>query len=257
MIPIKTVRFIIVLLAVVFVFVRMCIAGTWIDDFSDRTLRDWGGGVINDEFSATVVDGHFNYRGKNQDANFRFINWGLGKIQDFSLELKFMVRNVRVPTESGWSIQYEAVKEETRELEGFLDFEFRYSLGAVVEPNVAFVTIYWNVPKDNPKIGHVVLRPNAIARARFVYKKEVWYTLKIERDGNEYIFWIGDIGLFLRDEILPIGSIGIRFHGRCTIWLDDFTVTGPTVPDGGPGVLGVNPLAELVTTMWGKLKAQN
>ena len=40
--PIKTFRFMIVLLGTVVLFGRMCIAGTWIDDFSDRTLRDWG-----------------------------------------------------------------------------------------------------------------------------------------------------------------------------------------------------------------------
>ena len=122
--PIKSFRFMIVCLGIIVVYGKMCIAGTWIDDFSDQTLRDWGGELINDEVSATVVNGQYNFRGKKQEANHRMTNWELGKIQDFSLELKFMVRNVRNPADSGWSVQYEAVNEDTMELEGIADFGF-------------------------------------------------------------------------------------------------------------------------------------
>ena len=153
MIPNKTVRFIIVLLGTIVLFVRMCIAGTWIDDFSDKTLRDWGGEPMDDMYSAAAVDGHFNYKGKKQEANHRMTNWELGEIQDFSLELKFMVRNVQNPAESGWSIFFEDFNEETRKLEGKLDFGFSYSHGVIVEPNVAFVTIIWSVPEHIPQFG--------------------------------------------------------------------------------------------------------
>lgn len=256
MIPIRIILFMIILPGFIVVFGRMCIAGTWIDDFSDQALRDWGGGQTDDKLSATVVDGQYNFRGKKQEANYRIANWGLGKIQDFSLELKFMVRNVRNPADSGWSVQYEAFNGETMELEGIVDFGFRYGLGVDVEPNVAFVKILWSVPEHNPHIDQVVLRPHLEETARFAYEKEVWYTLKIEREGNQYIFWIGDFGLFTEDDSLTNGLIGFHFYGRCNIWLDDFAVTGPDVLDGGPGVLGVKPLAEQLTTTWGTLKAQ-
>ena len=127
----------------------------------------------------------------------------------------------------------------------------RYALGANVQPNVAFVTIIWRFPAHNPQVGKFE------DIARFAYEKEVWYTLKIEREGNRYHFWIGDFGLFTEDDSLTSGSIGLHFYGRCNIWLDDFTVSGPDVPDGGPGVLGVNPFSKRLTTTWGKLKAQN
>ena len=262
MIPIKTVRFIIVLLGTIVVFTRTCIAGTWIDDFSDRTLRDWGGEPMNDMYSAAAVDGHFNFRGKNQEANLGMTNWELGEIQDFSLELKFMVRNVRNPADSGWSVEYQAFNEETREWEGVGIFGFKYGHGVVVIPDVAFVSIIWRLPEHDPQIGRVVLGARFDALARFAYEKGVWYTLKIERqkivrERNRYIFWIGDFGLMTEDDSLTSGSIGLHFVGRCNIWLDDLIVTGPDVPDGGPGVLNVNPLAEQVTTTWGRLKAQN
>ncbi len=249
--PIKTFRFMIVFLEIIVVFGRLCTAGTWIDDFSDPTLRDWGGGLLNDEVRATVVDGQFNFSGKKQGANHRMTNWELGEIQDFSLELKFMVRNVRNPMDSGWSVQYTAFNEKTMDLEGIADFGFRYALGANVEPNVAFVTIIWRLPANNPQIGKFK------EIARFAYENEVWYTLKIEREVNRYHFWIGNIGLITEDDSLTNGSIGFHFYGRCNIWLDDLIVTGHDVPDGGPGVLQVKALAEKLTTTWGKLKARN
>jgi len=91
----------------------------------------------------------------------------------------------------------------------------------------------------------------------FAFEEKVWYTLRIAREGNQYTFSMGDVILFAEDDAVQMGTIKLRFHGRNTIWLDDFTVTGPGVPNDGPGYLGVNPSAEHVTTMWGKLKAQN
>ena len=108
--PIKTVQFIFVFLTGIVVFGRMCIAGTWIDDFSN--LRDWGVGQIDDELSAAIVGGRFNYIGKKQEAIYRIKNSELGEIQDFSLELKFMVGHIQVPEESFWSIQYYSFNED-------------------------------------------------------------------------------------------------------------------------------------------------
>ena len=259
--PIKTCRFMIVLFVTVAVFGRMCIAGTWIDDFSDRNLRDWGlrdpgrGTVITDEVSAGIVGGHFYYRGKNERAFYHMENFALGKIQDFSLELKFMVRNLRVPRESSWTIQYDSIDEETRNRNGMMHFLWYPE----VEPNIMDVTIdrfELGVLEDFPEWGQIWIA-NTAAIDSFAYEEKVWYTLRIAREGNQYTFSMGDVILFAEDDAVPMGTIKLRFHGRNTIWLDDFTVTGPDVPNGGPGYLGVNPLAERVTTIWGKLKARN
>ena len=263
--PIKTFRFMIVLLGTVVVFVRMCIGGTWIDDFSDRTLPDWGsplgprhmgGGRINDGVSAGVVDGHFNYEGKKQRVHHDMKNWGLGEIQDFSLELKFMVRNMRDQLESWWFIKYASFNEENGDFDGFMTFLWHPD---VEKPNVSVVIIdryALGVPEDHPELGQGWLAKTA-AIDRFAYEEKVWYTLRIAREGNQYTFSIGDVVLFAEDDSVPMGTIELSFSGWFTIWLDDFTVTGPEVPNGGPGFLGVNPLADRVTTMWGKLKAQN
>ena len=234
MMSIKTVRLTIILLGFIVVFARMCIAGTWIDDFSDRTLRDWGGGQTDDKLSAAVVRGHFNYRGKKQNAQYRIQNYGLGEIQDFSLELNFMVRHIGVSEESFWLIEYQSFNEETGKYEGLIDFEFRYSADVLVEPNVAFVSINQYVLEEHPQIGQL-LHGNPASTALFSYKKEDWHTLTIEHERNQYIFWIGDVGLFVEDDSVPIGSIGIFFHGKCNIWLDDLTVTGSRCTGQRPG----------------------
>ena len=264
--PIKTFRFMIVLFVTVFVFGRMCIAGTWIDDFSDRNLPDWGpprgpqhfgGGRINDGVNAGVVDGHFHYEGKKQRTSHHLKNWGLGKIQDFSLELKFMFRNIRDRLESSWTIRYASFNEEKGDFDGFMSFLWYPDPEG--KPNVSFITIdryELRVPEDFPEFGQGWMA-NLAAIDRFAYEEKVWYTLRIAREGNQYTFSMGDVTLFAEDDSVPMGTIELSFHGWFTIWLDDFTVAGPDVPNGGPGFLGVNPSVERVTTIWGKLKAQN
>ena len=254
--PIKLFRFMIVRAGILLVFVRFCIAGTWIDDFSDRTLRDWEGGLINDEVSAGVVGGHFYYRGKNERAGYYMENRGLGKIEDFSLELKFMVRDLRVPEWCSWSIEYSLFNDETWEYDGIMEFRWDPNFE---NPNIMDVTIdrfERGVLEWDPDEREIWIAQTA-ATDSFAYEEKVWYTLRIAREGNQYTFSMGDVILFAEDDAVQMGTIELSFYERNTIWVDDFTVTGPDVPNGGPGFMGVNPSAEGVTTMWGKLKAQN
>ena len=254
--PIKNIRLILVLIVAVIAYGQVCIAGTWIDDFSDRTLRDWGHIEKSDDWIIVVNNERFNFRGKNEDANFTIVNWELGQIQDFSLEMKFMFRHIGLG-ESGWEISYEAWNEETGEYEGFVEFIFDFDLGhRILGPGIAFVSITPSVPEEHPQLG-VLFRPVSVANDRFAYEKEVWYTLKIKADGDRYTFSIDDVILEAVDNSVPIGRIRLGFYGRLSIWLDDFIVTGPNVPNGGPGGLGVVMPAEKLTTTWGKLKMQN
>ena len=254
--PIKNIRLILVLLGGMIAYGQMCVAGTWIDDFSDRTLRDWGHFEKNDGWIAIVINERFNFRGKNEDANFGMINWELGEIQDFTLGIKFMLRHIGLK-ESGWEIGYEAWNEQKGEYEGFVDFIFDFDLGhRILGPETAFVSIAPSVPEEHPQFG-ILWRPVSIANGRFAYEKEIWYTLKIEKDGDRYTFSINDLILEGQDDSVPIGRIRLHFYGRLSILLDDFIVTGPNVPNGGPGGLQVVMPAEKLATTWGKLKARD
>ena len=132
-----------------------------------------------------------------------------------------------------------------------LAFGFSHALGFLVEPGVVFIFIYGPPTEEHPQLG---LIGGNLASARFRYEDEVWYTLMIEKDGNRYMFWIEDFGLEIFEDSVPKGRILLHFVGRFNLWLDDFTVTGPTVPDGGPGFPRAILPAEKLTTTWGKLK---
>ena len=253
---IKNIRLIPVLLMGVIAYGQICVAGTWIDDFSDRTLRDWGFIKESDDWVVVVNNERFSFRGKNEDANFVIRNWALGEIQDFTLEMKFMLRQIGLK-ESGWKISYEAWNKKTWKLEGLVEFTLHFELGPpILGPGTALVFIGASVPAEHVELGAILSR-EFVADALFAYEKEVWYTLKIEKEGDRYIFSIDDVVLEAVVDLVSIGWIDLHFYGRLSIWLDDFIVTGPNVPNGGPGgMLAVMP-AEKLTTTWGKLKARD
>ncbi len=239
-----------VLLMTVVPFGQMCIAGTWYDDFSDRNSKDWGPlefvDDIFEEFSIGIKNGSLNYKGKREDANLSLRNWKLEGLRDFTLEMKFMFRNIEVPKESFWIVRYATDDGRT------LNIVFRYSLGSIVIPNVAFIEVDREL-KDAP----IVNGAEHLGWARFEYKKGVWHTLKIEAHENRYIFWIDNFGLEVVHDSVASGWIRFQFVGKYNILLDDFIVTGPTVPDGGPGSLRAVPVSDRLTTTWGKLKARD
>ena len=126
----------------------------------------------------------------------------------------------------------------------------------MLDPGTAPIDIAASVLEEHPQFG-VILRPVIIANGRFAYKKKVWYTLQIKADGDRYTFSINDLILEGKDDSVLIGRIRLHFYGRLCLVLDDFIVTGPNVPNGGPGgLLAVKPAEKLATT-WGKLKVRN
>lgn len=247
---IKYVRFTTVLFTLLVLFGPMCVAGTWIDDFSDRTLWDWGGteGFENDEFHAGVKDGRFNFRGRRESASLNLTNHLLGDIQNFTLEMEIMVRNIRGPESSSWGIFY-SYNEERRK-SGRL--EFLHVFDALEEHDLTSIRIVvWEIGWEG---NEPELIKRLAWRTPFEYEKEVWYTLKIEAHGNKFSFSVGDFIVEAEDDAFPPGLIELSFSGRCNIWLDDFTVTGDEVPDGGPGRGRAVTSAKGLTTTWGKLK---
>ena len=246
--PVVCARFVIIVIGAV-VFGRICTAGTWYDDFSDRTSEDWGPlqFIDEEEFSIGIKNGSLNYRGEREDANLSLRNWKLEELRDFMLEMKFMFRNIEVPKESSWRFKYATDDDRS------LNIKFEYSLGSIVIPNVAFVEVYRVLPGFPIFDG----RAKHLGWARFEYEEGVWYRLKFEAHKNRYIFWIENFGLEVVDDSVAAGWIGFQFVGKYNICLDDFIVTGPTVPDGGPGSLRAVSASDRLTTTWGRLKARD
>lgn len=83
-------------------------------------------------------------------------------------------------------------------------------------------------------------------------KADTWHTLKIEVDGDQITAFVDDLQVFvLRDSSFTSGLVSISVNGVIAIF-DDFIVTGPDIPNGGPGY-SVESSGKLTTT-WSGIK---
>lgn len=82
---------------------------------------------------------------------------------------------------------------------------------------------------------------------------DTWYRLKIEVDGDQITAFVDDLQVFvLRDSSFTSGLVSISVNGVVATF-DDFMVTGPEIPDGGPGY-SVELSGKLATT-WAGIKS--
>ena len=129
--PIKNVLLIFTLLGTALLFGLPCTAGIWKDDFSDSTLRDWGGSFKSDECIMHVEDGCLNFKGLQNNARFRTKNWAIGEIKDYSLEVEWKVQQIDLQR-GVWGIEYQAYDIERKNKtqhwkdKGRMFFQFDY-----------------------------------------------------------------------------------------------------------------------------------
>ncbi len=84
-------------------------------------------------------------------------------------------------------------------------------------------------------------------------KADTWYRLKIEVDGDQITAFVDDLQVFvLRDSSFTSGLVSISVNGVVATF-DDFIVTGPDIPNGGPGH-SVESSGMLATT-WSAVKS--
>ena len=86
----------------------------------------------------------------------------------------------------------------------------------------------------------------------FDISKDTWYKLEVIAEGEHFEFYINDelIGSF-DDDSYPSGGIQLGVTNT-HVHFDDVVITGPEIPDGGPG-FAVTPQSKLAT-MWGEIK---
>ena len=83
-------------------------------------------------------------------------------------------------------------------------------------------------------------------------KTDTWYRLKVDVNGNLVKCFIdGKQVSEFQNTTYPSGTCDFSTCGVVAMF-DDFVVTGPEIPDGGPG-FAVNPQAKLAIA-WGKVK---
>jgi hypothetical protein len=217
-------------------------AGTFRDDFEDGDLKGW-----------TV----WNVRGGNSVWKVES-----GKLID---ERKDMWASFVILDESvGWK-DYE--------------MEFEAMIKQSLEANFTFVVIGVRVSDNSININHIgpALAYNWIADGNraIVYGRAIkgaqeleladlveqpypvqmnkWYKLKLSAIGNQFRLYIDDV---LQREFTFDGyeSGGVLMAaGGCIAHFDNVVITGPDIPNGGPGLTPVAPKGKLATR-WGKLK---
>jgi len=213
-------------------------AGTWRDDFNDGDLNGWKmckgiweGKLMPDEGNWRVEDGVV-IGGEEAPLTWHALNVSEGWAwSDYTAEV-----SVRLPKPLQlWASVGLYISPEDGKSSGL---EIRNANGIVGARGY----IYAHPATFNP-IGWKAFKMN-INR---------WYRLKIKVDEG------GNIQCFLDDQLVlrflqgyQRGTPGF-FAYQCVAMFDDFVVTGPDIPDGGPGAKAVRPKGKLATT-WAKLK---
>jgi len=92
----------------------------------------------------------------------------------------------------------------------------------------------------------------------FDISEDTWYKLKVIAEGDHFEFYINDelIGSF-DDDSRPSGTVWLEVR-NAHVHFDDVVITGPEIPDGGPGGVSgepVEPQSKLVAT-WGRIKSK-
>jgi hypothetical protein len=219
-----------------------CMAGVWKDDFSDSILRDWVRGADNGNQNALVENGQFHYKGLNDNGNLIMRNSSLGEIKSFTL--KFEWKATRINNGEGiWGFQYRAYDKQKKYLTRVMNFDLVYING--VE------TITFMVTKGTPENSNEEM----LLRVYFKPEEKLWHNLRLDKtDVNKYKLVVDDevLGEF-EDSSVSAGEIAFIFQRMLDIYIDDFMVVGPDVPDGGPGMKLPDPTGKIPIT-WGKLK---
>ena len=86
----------------------------------------------------------------------------------------------------------------------------------------------------------------------FTLSKDTWYELKIVVEGDHFEFYIdGKLACEFDDNSIPSGKACLvvrNVHAH----FDDIVITGPDIPDGGPGFVVTS--QSKLATIWGSIK---
>ena len=210
------------------------LAGTWVDDFGDGNLDPWQ--LENPPMEGSV------WNVENGECSGQYANAPAGICS--ALEL-------RVENAATWG-DYSVVcnvKLVENFGGGFFGIFFRAAPGWEVQKDyLAYVDL------DAKKIA---FRKDGIQKLSesplpFNITEGIWYKLEVIAEGEHFEFYIDDdlTGSF-DDNSYPSGTIWLTVR-NAHAHFDDLVITGPEIPDGGPGfaVTYQNKLA----TMWGGVK---
>ncbi len=221
-------------------------AGTWSDGFEDENLDEW---VL------AFKDGPTTFRAENGELRM--------EVHSSSVSMLRVIDSVQ------WKDYTVTVKVKILEIFGIcVDGGIFIRLNKPRPRNFYYFFIadewmghwYPGVPPEGegvfafPQINDKPLRGEVKV---FTPELDHWYTLKAIAQGSRTEFYLDDefVGKFSY-AALRSGSVGLVVS-NAVAHFDDFVVTGPDIPDGGPGGVSfsVRPKDKL-TAAWGTLKQE-
>ena len=255
------------LLPIVAIFCLTSFAGTWVDLFNDPESKDW---EVN-------WDGPRNHANAPGEVNIKIEGGYLHFTACLKLPDCGWISQVGFLPADEWENYTVEVKMKILEIgpPPPWDPEATHSpwvgggLMVHIQGDDVLTRVYLSLAYPSPEYpeGAVLIRSGYLpAQAPPDYKSwnvpypvEInrWYTLKISTVGTISEFYIDDELIEAIDEDrFTSGRIGLNASDGIFLF-DDFVVTGPNIPDGGPdkGQVPVSPKARLTTT-WADIKHQ-
>ena len=228
----SAIRWIIVFQIVALTSSEMGFAGTWRDDFEDKTEKEWTIYNLDRQVEKWWVD---NGEAIGQIFMPGFMSlWLTGGLewQNYSLSCKAkLVREKNDPATVGLTL-YDRGDEDARYL-FYVNFTFGTASIIKSTPNVWFIR---NFP--------------------FVADIDVWYELKATVNEDLLEFQIDDQVFLSRDlEPFKSGQAGLVVS-NAQAQFDDVEITGENVKNGGPARPKAVNLKGKLATMWGRIKSQ-
>ena len=229
------------------------LAGTWSDGFEGEKLEGWERGGWR-TIALKMTDGELSMEVHNHFTGYLRVI-GSNQWKNYTVKVKVKIIEIFGPFVDGGIMIYESGYSNWVRPHFFYFFvadnwelKEAQKVGEVPQPGTppegegAFVFPWINQVKEGKA---KVFRP----------KRDHWYTLEAIAGPGYAEFYLDDelVGKFNHRE-LESGSVGLVVS-NALVQFDDFVVTGPDIPDGGPGgiSIAVQPKSKLATT-WGTLK---
>jgi hypothetical protein len=223
-------RITVVGLVIYSMFVSFAFAGTWIDDFEDGNLHGWKGVDVN----WVVEHGECSGQWANALAGWaECIECGIensASLRDYGIVCRAKLVEKLAGVSPHFGIRFRMGPGDGRgDYEAYIDLE--------EEEGVFCIAPF-------QKMSEV--------RLPFDIVEETWYKLEVIAEGDHFEFFIDDeqIGSF-DNASRPSGSVGLEV-ANAHVHFDDVVITGPEIPDGGPGFAVAS--QSKLATMWGSVK---
>ncbi|HGE72697.1 TPA: DUF1080 domain-containing protein [Candidatus Poribacteria bacterium] len=229
------------------IFSSVILAGTFRDNFDDGNLNGWR--MTKFDWSAFAeVEGVSNWQIKNGMAvsgdndvamiHGLFIDEKIyGSWKDYTAEVSVkLAKPLRDCSE--WSGVYLSVRVQPR-----MPMSYNLAIrkwGQEGEVACGYICLDKGDKGIDPKLP-------------LKTESNRWYRLKVSVEGDSIRCFVDEkeVIAYKGNNLYNIGSTGFAVNGL-EAYFDDFTATGPDVPDGGPG-FSINP-RDKQATLWGRLK---